>query len=76
MEKHLIQEIRRRFKRLPAPRRASEIKQFMSKSPSNKELIRKVPPDLYREAVSSAGSSSGGELSESNQPVELCAKPR
>ncbi len=76
MEEHLIRELRRRFRQTPPAQRISEIREFMSKSPVNKRLMKKAFPELYREAISSASRFSGGGPSEPNQPVELFAKPR
>ncbi len=76
MEKHLIQEIKRRFKRTPASRRVTELREFMERSDANRKLIRKAFPDLYQEATSPEFRSSAVSSSEPVQPVELCAKPR
>ena len=76
MEKHLIQEIKRRFKRTPSAKRVAEIKEFMAKSEVNQQLVKKAFPDLYQEAVSPVVPSSAVSSSEPIQHVELCAKPR
>ena len=75
MEKHLIQEIRRRFKGTPAAERVSEIREFMGRSETNRKLIAKAFPELYREAIHSVRPSSAFSSSELTQPVELSAKP-
>ena len=76
MEKHLIQEIRRRFKRTPSGQRIAEIREFMARSDANRKLIKKAFPDLYQEAASPAIRSVGASSSGLIPPVELCAKPR
>lgn len=76
MEKHLIQEIRRRFRRMPTSQRTLKIRRFMANSPMNEKLVKKAFPTLYREVTSSLEDFSDGGSSESVHPVELCAKPR
>jgi len=75
MESHLIKEIERRFKRMPTPRRVSEIKEFMAKSETNRNLVQKAFPELYREATSSRQVDGAFSSSEPDHPFELGAKP-
>lgn len=76
MEKHLIEEIRRRFRRMPVSQRTFKIRQFMAKSAVNEKLVKKAFPALYRQIISSPEDFSAGGSSESTQPFELYAKPR
>ena len=76
MEKHLVEEIRRRFERFPASRRVSKIREFMAQSSVNEKLVKKALPKLYREVLSSSGDFSVAGSSESDRPYALCAKPR
>jgi hypothetical protein len=75
MEEHLIREIVRRFKRMPASRRVSKIRDLISKSPDHRKVIKRDFPELYQEVESNPERVSGGGLSEQAQPYELCAKP-
>jgi hypothetical protein len=76
MESHLIKEIERRFKRLPASKRVSEVKEFMARSETNRRLVQKAFPGLYKEAISSRQEDAAFSRSEPDRPFELCAKPR
>jgi predicted DNA-binding transcriptional regulator AlpA len=73
MEEHLIREIRRRFRRLPASRRVSELREFMAQSEINRKIIEKEFPKFYREAMT-GNRTSAFSSSESNHSFELCAK--
>jgi len=74
MEEHLIKEIARRYKRMPASKRVSKVRELISRSPDHRKIIERVFPQLYQEATNSRRVSEAG-LSERGQPVELCAKP-
>jgi hypothetical protein len=76
MEEHLIKEIIRRFKRMPASQRVSKVRELISRSPDYRKVIQRAFPELYQEAESDPQRVSGAGLSERAQPVELCAKPR
>jgi hypothetical protein len=75
MEEHLIREIVRRFKRMPASRRVSKIRELISKSQDHRKVIQRDFPELYQEVESNPQQVSGGGLSGQAPPVELCAKP-
>lgn len=74
-QKHLIEEIRRRYMKMKPSRRIAEIRALVSNSPEEKALIKKSFPDLYEEAFSSP-SSEGGSQTGSSPSYELTAKPR
>jgi hypothetical protein len=76
MEEHLIKEIARRFRRMPASKRIAEVREFMGRSAAHRELIEKAFPELHREATSPIPRPSAVSSSESARPIELCAKPR
>jgi hypothetical protein len=76
MEEHLIEEIGRRFRRMPAAKRIAEVREFMGRSAARRALVEKAFPELYREATAPAPRPSAVSSSESARPVELCAKPR
>jgi hypothetical protein len=68
MEEHLIKEIARRFRRIPAPRRFAEVRDFMGRSAAHRELVEKAFPELYREAASPIPRPSAVSASESARP--------
>ncbi len=72
-EKDLIKEVVRRFKRMPPGERITKIRKLASRSELAAGFIRKLVPELYREAFP---SSSEGGCSESDHPREIYAKPR
>jgi hypothetical protein len=57
---------------MPKSERVKKIRQFIGHSQSKRRAVQKLFPELYQEAEANDRASSGGELSESSQPVELC----
>ena len=76
MEEHLIKEVGRRFRRMRAAKRIVEVRQFMGKSEARRELMEKMFPELYQEAITPTPRPSGASSSESTRSVELPARPR
>lgn len=73
-EKHLIEEIRRRYNKMKPSERVAEIRELANNSPEEKALIRKSFPDLYEEAFSTC--SGDGLRRESAPSYALTAKRR
>jgi len=75
-EKHLIDAIRKRAKKMPAHERISKVKTLASGSAEDEEFTRKTFPELYREAFPSSQSSSEDERWESGRSTGLAARRR
>ena len=62
-ERHLIEEISRRFKAMSRRARLQKIRKLASESPADDRFIRRTFPDLYQEAFQKprrvAGARSG-----------------
>ena len=62
-ERHLIEEISRRFKTMSRRARSQKIRKLARESPTDARFIRRTFPDLYQEAFQKprrvAGARSG-----------------
>ena len=61
-EKDLIVAISKRLRSMPLQKRAGKIRKLASESSANKRFIKKILPDLYREAFPPSVSSAGEPL--------------
>lgn len=59
-EKHLIEEIARRYKAMPRAARIAEIREMASRSRWDDQFVRRTFPELYREAFSLRRSRVAG----------------
>jgi hypothetical protein len=74
-ERHLLNEISRRFKKMDRSTRVSKIRKMALESESDASFVKEAFPDLYSEAFGSS-VPSGDAGSGLGQPCALSAKRR
>lgn len=75
-EKHLIEEIARRYKAMPKAARIAEIRKMASGSARDASFVRRTFPELYREAFSRRRPRAAGARLGSTQSQKRAARRR
>jgi len=74
-ERHLTEEISRRFKAMSRRARSQKIRKLASESPADDRFIRRTFPDLYQEAFRKPPRAAGAR-SGSTRPQKRAARRR